>query len=76
VQQVFLEGFDLRLRPRLTTAASNQLCSLLSCLQDIRLTDGEDTRVLHTTGKPYTSRDAYAALDKAGDDNGLHGPRI
>ena len=56
VQCVFQNGFDLRLRPRLTNAASNQLDSLTVCLQGINLGDGPDTRLLKLNGKPYTAR--------------------
>jgi hypothetical protein len=76
VQQVFQTGFDLRLRPRLTSAASHQLDSLLSLLQDITLDDNHDVRLLKLTGRPYTTRDAYAALDSAGDANDIHGRRV
>jgi hypothetical protein len=37
VQNVFRNGFDFCLRPRLTNAASAQLDNLLSCLQEITL---------------------------------------
>jgi hypothetical protein len=76
VQCVFQERFDLRLRPRLTNAASDQLDSLISCLQGINLGDGTDTRLLKLNGKPYTARDAYAALDTSGDPTDPHGRRI
>jgi hypothetical protein len=32
VQQVFQDRFDLRLRPRLTTAAASELASLMAVL--------------------------------------------
>jgi hypothetical protein len=76
VQFVFQNGFDLRLRPRLTNAASQQLDSLLSSLQDIHLDDGPDVRLLKLTGRPYTTRDAYAALDTSGDANDINGRRV
>jgi len=76
VRDVFLSGFDLRLRPSLTSAASDELCSLLSCLQGLTLTDRDDARLLKLTGKPFTTRDAYAALDSAGDAADAHGRRI
>lgn len=72
VQNVFQNGFDLRLRPRLTNTASHELDSLLASLQDINLGEGPDTRLLKLTGQPYTARDAYAALDSAD----IHGRRI
>jgi hypothetical protein len=43
-------------------ATSAQLAGLLSCLQDFNLREGADLRVTKSTGKPYTARDAYAAL--------------
>ena len=52
VQCVFQNGFDLRLRPRHTNAASNQLDSLTVCLQGINLGDGLDTRLLKLNGQP------------------------
>jgi hypothetical protein len=33
-------------------------------------------RVLKTTGKPFTSRDAYAALDRRHETPDTHGRRI
>jgi hypothetical protein len=50
VQYVFQTGFDLCLRPRLTSAASAQLGSLLECLQGITLQDAPDQRVMKLTG--------------------------
>jgi hypothetical protein len=76
VQKVFLDEFDLRLRPRLTNAASNELCNLLSCLQGMTLSEADDTRLMKTTSKPYTTRDAYAALDTSGDALDPNGHRI
>jgi hypothetical protein len=66
----------LRLRPRLTNAASQQLDNLLSSLQDIHLDDGPDVRLLKLTDHPYTTRDAYAALDTSGDANDINGRRV
>jgi len=66
----------LRLRPRLTNAASSQLDNLLICLQGINLGSGADTRLLKLNGKPYSTRDAYTALDTAGDNSDNHGHRI
>jgi hypothetical protein len=76
VQQVFLSGFDLRLRPRLTNAASIQLGSLLDVLQEINLDGAHDVRVLKLTGRPYSTRAAYTALDSSGNVNDIHGVRI
>jgi hypothetical protein len=76
VQYVFQSGFDLHLRPRLTTAASQQLCHLLESLQEITLTDGHDVRLLKLTDRAYTTRDAYAALDCGGDADDYHGRLI
>lgn len=76
VQYVLQNELDLRLRPRLTNAASSQLGSLLQCLQGITLGDGADTRLVKLTGKPYSPRAAYAALDNAGDVDDRHGCRI
>jgi hypothetical protein len=76
VQKIFQNGFDLCLRPRLTNTASAQLAALLSCLQELTLRDGADVRMLKTTGKPYTTRDAYAALDQRRETSDPHGRRI
>lgn len=76
VQCVFQNDFDLRLRPRLTNAASQQLGSLLSLLQGFNLSDSPDVRLLKLTGWPYKTRDAYAALDSTGDSIDTHGRRI
>jgi hypothetical protein len=76
VQRVFRSGFDLRLRPRLSNAARQQLASLLSTLQEVHLGEGDDVRVLKLTGRPYTARNAYAALDNSGDSTDMHGRRI
>ncbi|XP_066383218.1 uncharacterized protein [Miscanthus floridulus] len=76
VQRVFQSGFDLRLRPRLTNAASHQLGSLLSLLQEMNIGDGPDLRLLKLTGHTYTARDAYAALDSSGDHTDTHGGRV
>lgn len=40
VQQVFQDGFDLRLHPRLTGAAAFKLVSLTSALQEVHLQEG------------------------------------
>jgi mannosylglycoprotein endo-beta-mannosidase len=76
VMCVFQSGFDLRLRPRLTTAASNQLASLLDILQGTRLGDSADIRLLKHTQRPFTTREAYEALDSSGDATDVHGRRI
>jgi hypothetical protein len=76
VQCVFQNDFDLRLCPRLTNAASQQLGSLFSLLQGFNLSDSPDVRLLKLTGWPYKTRDAYAALDSAGDSTDTHGRRI
>jgi hypothetical protein len=76
VQHVFQTDFELRLRPRLTNLASQQLDSLMSILQAVYLEDGDDVRVLKLSGRPYTTRDAYMALDSTGDVSDPHGRRI
>jgi hypothetical protein len=76
VQDVFHTGFDLRLRPRLTNAASAQLASLLMCLQGITLQDAPDQRAMKLTGKPFTTRSAYSALDSNQGPPDIHGQRI
>jgi hypothetical protein len=76
VQYIFQHDFDLRLRPRLTTAASQELRSLLDSLQDIDLVDRHDIRLLKSIGKPYNTRAAYVALDGAGDEGDHHGRLI
>jgi hypothetical protein len=73
VQHVFENDFDLRLRPRLTNAASQELGSLITCLQGMQLEEGHDVRLMKTTKRPYTTRDAYAALDLAGESSDIHG---
>jgi hypothetical protein len=62
VQQVFRDGLDLRLRPRLTAAAAAELATLMSDLQGVRLQEGQDIRGLTSTRKPFRSRDAYNML--------------
>lgn len=76
MQHVFQSRFDLRLRPRLTNTTSEHLDSVLTSLLGITLGDGLDTRLLKLTGKPYTTRDAYIALDSTGDSSDMHGERI
>lgn len=76
VQWVFQNEFELRLRPRLTNAASVELVNLLSCLQDFTLREGNDKRMLKLTGRPYTSRDAYRSLDNDHGATDPHGCRI
>ena len=76
VQRVFQSRFDLCLRPRLTNSASVQLAALLSCLQDVVLTEEPDDRRLKLTGRHYTSKDAYTALDSSQDSTDLVGQRI
>ncbi|CAD6247378.1 unnamed protein product [Miscanthus lutarioriparius] len=44
--------------------------------QEYNLRDGTDSRLLKLTGKPYTARDAYAALDCTHDSPDVHGRRI
>lgn len=66
----------MRLRPRLTNTTSEHLDSVLTSLLGITLGDGLDTRLLKLTGKPYTTRDAYIALDSTGDSSDMHGERI
>lgn len=75
VQRVFSSGFDLCLRPRLTNAASSQLACLLLCLQQITLDEAPDQRLMKLTGKRYTSRDAYQALDSQ-DHQDVNAQRI
>jgi hypothetical protein len=62
--------------PRLTNATSAQLDDLLSNLQDYRLGKGSDVRLLKTTGRPFTTRDAYAALDITRSSQDYHGSKI
>jgi hypothetical protein len=76
VQCVFQQGLDLCLRPQLTNAASAQLEELLSCLQEVTLGGGADICLLKTTGRPFTTRDAYAALDAAQGSQDYHSIRI
>lgn len=76
VQKVFQNRFELWLRPRLTSAASTQLSSLLSHLQGITLVQGADARVLKISQKPYNTRDAYAAIERRQETSDLHGRRI
>lgn len=76
VKYVFQKGFDLCLRPRLTSAASTQLLRLLSSLQGLTLSQGPDLRVLRTTQKAFTTRDAYAALERRQETPDPHGRRI
>jgi hypothetical protein len=64
VQDVFQAGFDLRLRSRLTNAAADQLADLLLCLQGINLSEEADNRRLKLTDKVFTTKAAYATLDK------------
>jgi hypothetical protein len=76
VRSVFLTGFDLCLRPRLTNAASAQLASLLICLQDIELDDAHDQRLMRLTGRRYSTKDAYYALGDSQGQHDVHGQRI
>jgi hypothetical protein len=76
VQKVFQTNFDLCLRPRLTNAASAQLASLLLCLQEIVLTDAPNQRLMKLTGKRYSTKDAYSALQCSQDLPDVHGQRI
>jgi hypothetical protein len=45
-------------------------------LQEFELRDGADERLLKTTGKPYTSKAAYAALDRTQEMPDMHGRHI
>jgi hypothetical protein len=54
----------LRLRSRLTNAAADQLADLLLCLQGINLSEEADNRRLKLTDKVFTTKAAYATLDK------------
>ena len=63
-------------RPRLTSAASQQLDSLLFALQEISLGDGPDDRLLKLTNRPYSVRDTYTALDSSRDVRDVHGRLI
>lgn len=76
VQRVFQTNFDLCLRPRLTNAASAQLATLLSCLQVLQLDDLPDQRLMKLTGKKYTAKDAYNALNNGQGEIDVHGQRI
>jgi hypothetical protein len=38
--------------------------------------EGHDVRLMKTTKRPYTTRDAYAALDSAGESSDIHGRRV
>jgi hypothetical protein len=76
VQEIFRTGFDLRLRPRLTNAASSQLAKLLTCLQGFHLRNEPDDRRLKLTGKAYTTKAAYMALDPRAISPDMHGSRI
>lgn len=76
VQRVFQTNFDLCLRPRLTNAASAQLATLLSCLQVLQLDDLPDHRLMKLTGKKYTAKDAYNALNNGQGEIDVHGQRI
>ena len=53
-----------------------QLASLVECLQGMELTDAPDERLLTLSGKPYTSRSAYAALDQVTGTPDAHGRHI
>jgi hypothetical protein len=76
VQYVFQHDFELHLRPRLTTAANQQLCALLHSLQDIDLVAGHDIRFMKHTGRPYSSKAAYTTLDCAGEEGDPHGKLV
>jgi hypothetical protein len=76
VQYIFQHDVEMHLRPRLTTAAAQQLCSLLDSLQGVDLVDGHDVRLLKHTDRPYTTRVADAALDDTGDEDDHHGRLI
>lgn len=72
VQQVLQDGFDLRLRPRLTRAAAAELASLMSTLQDVHLQEGQDIRRLTSTRKPFKTRDAYNILAPSPSSQDFH----
>jgi len=72
VAEVFQGGIDLRLRPRLTSAARSKLATLLSSLQDIRLDDSSDVRLMLLTGKRFNTKDAYAALKSPAEYEDQH----
>jgi hypothetical protein len=76
VQNVFLTGFDLCLRPRLTNVASDQPASFLVCLQGVTLQDASDVQLMKLTGKPHTTRSAYASLDCAQEHPDVHRQHI
>jgi hypothetical protein len=73
VQQVFRDGLDLRLRPRLTAAAAAELATLMSDLQGVCLQEGQDIRGLTSTWKPFRSRDAYNMLAPSPSVQDFHG---
>jgi hypothetical protein len=73
VHQVFQNGFEMHLRPRLTAAAHSELNSILSILQGIQLQDKQDTRLMSLTCKPFNTKDAYAALAPSLSVQDLHG---
>jgi hypothetical protein len=66
----------MRLRPRLTSTASQQLELLLDFLQGIDLEEGHDIRLLKSADRPYTTWATYALLDNSGDVNDRHGSLI
>jgi hypothetical protein len=76
VQYVFQHGFEMHLRPRLTSTASQQLELLLDILQDFDLEESHDIRLLKSADRPYTTRAVYALLDNLGDVNDRHGSLI
>jgi hypothetical protein len=45
-------------------------------LQEIALDDAPDQQLMKLTGKRYTSRDAYSALDCSQEPQDVHGQRI
>ena len=67
VQYVFQNGFDLHLRPRLTTAARSELHSQLFALAQVHLTmNAPDQRLLVSTSAKFKVRDAYKLLTYTG----------
>jgi len=69
-------GFDLCLQSRLTNAAAGQLADLLSCLQGINLSEEAVDRCLKLTGKVFTTKATYVALDNQSDSPDPNGHQI
>jgi hypothetical protein len=66
-------GLICGLDPGSLTLLATSLAAPCLALQEITLGDGPDTRLLKLTGRLYYVRDAYAALDTAGDTTDTHG---